>query len=465
MADRLLGEWWNPNDVSKKYPGILTISDNQRPRLELLAQVGTPEFDGQPLLHGIAGGAQYSLLNLTKFMHSMVLGSMWTLNEVWIMRFALKGLFVDSPDAKFENVTFTVEGIQDWTEISGIRRTLTQAYGSLNIDTRIEHVHPDPIMIAIRGIEFFFSPSLNHPNKRWSVSLEEDTQVFVHSKESKTLPQWWADVVTPIQRLVQFSVKTGGTINRTAVTSDAFHNAEAPIENRWHDVISSWSEKYKFDDNRSGFERPILKLSDFSENSQRLIRWCDLYEKYKEPFDGLLRLDPVESTLEYSYFVTVRLLERLVERYPSHDLITKLELERAIEAVRPVIEDEYKQDAFIHKMRSMGRRNSQAPVSEALKRWCVYTPALKDDPDFQKWVVAKIVDTRNCFAHHSESACQNTSSGDELVVLRALVRTLVDFEVGDQLGIPTDRIADRLKDSYQMRTANEIGRVWADRQD
>lgn len=373
----------------------------------------------------------------------------------------VKGRHLAGSDERFERFSFSVEGLQDWSRISGVSTTYTQEAGNPAINNLFERVTPKPVEIEEGDLNFRFFSTFQLPSEKWSISLREDTQIHVTAAAPKTIGEWIYEVVLPFRRLIQFAVKSGGTLQRLAVSHKRQDTGGGASDPDWFNLIQSGAGNYELDMRTLQMDPPFLQLDDFAATPESLQKWFALHRKYREPIVAVLDSQLGSPTSDYVFFVHARLLERLVSHYPQAELCDKPTMRKIISLAKSLV-DESKREQLGQKIGSARRNDAKAPLLEALRTWIPYLDSGQPSEEFD-WIATKIVKTRNHFAHQgSDKNDPNRIQPGEFRVFTDLTRTIIDFEIANALGFGSELVKSRLQDHREWRNAKVVHEVWKD---
>lgn len=462
MADEtFLGTWFDPSNKNIVYSGVLSIKDDQSVEIEMMVFPSQQPPTHWDLLHGFTVNGDYSLLSVSSISHPVSIGSQNIRSERYVVACTLHGHHLSSPIERFEHLSFSIDGLQYWSQLTGITQSMSRIGEEAEVAHEIMRRPPDPVTLSANGLTFTFVSLPGFPNEKWSVSLAEDTQVHVTATEPMTIAEWQERVVVPVQRLVQFCVRSGGTITRTFVSHDAFDVAARRGGRSQYRFAFSWGKAYSLAIWQLYFEQPLYNLSDFDSNQDALSAWFDLYRDYKDAINALLESQDDTTSREYRYFVHARLLERLIERHKSSLLIDDPIQQQITEFARRIV-DEAVWAEYSGNLKTAARSKARAPLLSSLREWSAFVEPLKSNHDMMDWVAGKMINTRHCFAHHSFDSCRKAIGLGEIGYLQALVRTLIDYEVGRRLEFSPDLTTGRLENSRQIREGKVVKDVWKD---
>lgn len=112
-----------------------------------------------------------------------------------------------------------------------------------------------------------------------------------------------------------------------------------------------------------------------------------------------------------------------------------------------------------------GTRNNDArvPLTHALIKWL--EPIIPNAAEIEvEWIASRVIDTRNHFAHHRQrKLTKKHIQPTEMSVFTALVKTLIDCEILDRLGLDVPASISRIRESRQIRNAKMVHDVWLHR--
>lgn len=448
--DHMLGYWWFPEAPDTRFPGALRGAETDNPTLELILPIILEWDNFHVLILGIANGHRYSLINNGFLREKNNMASAISKSISYRIENVIRGGHFEQHDETFAKLSFSVEGIQEWSQLTGLRKSLVQRGDNPQIEHQIERVQPDSIKFHADALSIEITSTYSDSGRKWGVTILEDSQIVVTTSEPKTLMQWRDDVITPLQRLIQFAVKDGGTIRRVAVRPLADLNEDEQDPRIWLRWQARWMKPYPYDEKRLRFERPLFTAQALHGVSHCLQVWFDFYQKYDEALRALLDLHLVSRPANDKFFTTARTLERLCERFPSSVLLSKEVLDEIKRRVDDLLDDSNRSE--VHgKLNGARRSTARAPLLSMLRDWQPYIEPLASTPGMIDWLAGRILDTRNCFAHHDPKTCKRAAEDEELYYLRMLVRTIVDAEICKSLGFPSDSAIAALRDSSQYR--------------
>lgn len=412
-----LGIWWFEDSLEKRMPGNLLHVSSTEYRLEVLADFAVDQRNYARMILGEAHGELYSLVecNLSKTKNWFA-GSVSSI-ETWSVQQVLHRGHLESDDEPFDTISFSVQGAQDWSRVSGITKSYTQQEGNPELEFVFSRQPPDPILLTLDSFTLKVRSVLASPSKPWSASLEEDTLIEVRSVQPLTLTQWRDSVIVPLRCLIQFATKTGGSVHRAAIAASGEDNMNGlERRRRWILWSARWMKEYPYEPKSQGFEKPVFFAKDVANIPEALPKWMALFERTKEPMTSYLDLSLGAPSLEYRFFAASRLLERLLGR----GSMAKNKLEKLMDKWRP------------------------------------HVVPLNSHPQLVPGLAQQIMDSRNCFAHHRVAECKAAVTGYHLACLDALVRTLIDCEVCATMGFPEDTVPNAIKDMRQNRLAKGL---------
>ena len=162
MTERHAGEWWLPGTPDTRIPGWLTVEDGGHMQLDLIGNlqgpnVTTPTGSNRPhgegtgvyqLIHGVAGGKSFTLLDSFQTGTSIQLPAQTTSETVRVGRAVEGALLEDTHLGGFVAVSFQLEGMVEWIAEPGVGYERTESPG------RAQHV----LTVTIRKDEEIAGP-------------------------------------------------------------------------------------------------------------------------------------------------------------------------------------------------------------------------------------------------------------------------------------------------------------------
>ncbi|MGI8484457.1 MAG: hypothetical protein ACR2OU_09340 [Thermomicrobiales bacterium] len=412
--ETIFGSWWYPNDPDKLLPGNLIRKSVADWELELLSSFTENANENAEVIHGEARGEFYTLLNCRRTSARVCMANSVSSTEVWSIRDGLKGIHLQSNETPIRTVSLSIEGAQDWTQITGLRKQYSQTVGQDKLDYLYERKQPEDVFQAVGSISVKFRSVVSSKSKLWEASLQEDTQIILESSEPMTLQKWKMEVIRPLQALIQFATRNGGSVQRVAILPpDEDKTGEFEADRRWMAWTGHWMIDYPYVPDRRGFERNLFSLKDMLASVGSLESWFGLVKRLRSPLLDYLDLSLGSVSMEYQYFIASRLLERLLGRKAQS--INKLE--------------------------------------EFIAKWMDLMPFPKSTPSMLKDIATLMHDTRNCIAHHRLAECERAASGSDLANLMDFTSILVDCEIASQIGLPRATVPTAVIDSRRLRRA------------
>lgn len=464
MSDNaLLGMWWfarNDDEKVTKVTGVLRDAETNRAQLEILSDLMHEQPDRHPLILEEANGDRYSLVNSSRTKLKNRFASSMSSSEVWHFDHIVRGAHLDCRDEVFARLSFSVEGIQEWSQLTGFTKALIQRGNKPEFEHEITRVPPEPLRFTADAMDIVVRSTFNDIGQKWGVDIREDSQIIVSTSKARTLSQWKNDVIVPMQRLIQLALKNGGTIRRVSVSPKLNGNNRLEGREGWFRWYGTWMKDYPFDGRRSPLERPLFTAQSLHNISDSLQKWFDFHKRHESALEALLDLRLGSPTSEYRFFTTARLSERLQERFPSAELFSKKTLSEMKGRVHDLLSADNREE-FFQKLAMARRSNSRTQLSSTLSQWQPYIEPLASHPDMLEWVAGRILSTRNCFAHHDPETCKKAAMGYELHCLEMLLRTVVDAEVCRHLGFSASLVNQELNDSSQYRTGKDLAQFYA----
>jgi len=459
--DQFLGRWWFAEQADEKLPGILRRRADGTIELELLTKMMEEDRSYREIIYGLAGGKFFSLCSNVSRTTKYNFAAYGERSEIWEPSYVFENHELRSKDETFRVITFTIDGLQEWSRISGITKKWTQYQQGNRIEHEISRSEPEAITLLMNGYEIHIRSTFNSTPLRWGQEIREGSQVWVQSNEGLSMDEWRAKFIHPFRRLVQFATKTGGDI---AAISVEIPNDNSSIEPKgdgnWIKISSNDAKKYPKSSDIKGIYRPLFTASDLAALPDSLNEWFGLYNQFPQALDALLDLDLAPRSMEETCFVTSRLLERLCERFESSRLLDKATRESILKLVEPLLSNENREEITDRIKSDLSRRSVRIPLSEMIREWSSVLEPLKSSPEIAPWVASLFLNTRNCFAHHDPDTCMKAARGLELRALASLVRGLVDVEISSRIGLTPIDIAAVLDDTGGLNLAKLLTRFF-----
>ena len=290
------GDFWLPSFPENKVNGTLSISDGGDITLELTqsfdpsikAQLSPTHPDSlNPILGHVKkyGYVMIDRCNRTKKGASIIQGRLIAPEVIWADRILTHLPYDENLDLRFNTFTFSVEGLDEWVDITGIEVDEQIEKDALTIS----YNQPESISINLENgmqllITFYWTPPEFPRTKRAEVS--QKTYFRLNSADPIELDKFIA-VAQKITAFLCFIVNeivciesVSATSNNLSQTYPDGHTQSIPV----NIFYRSWP--YAKDEPQINQYDMMFKFEKIQDNAERIIsNWIENYEKITPAFD------------------------------------------------------------------------------------------------------------------------------------------------------------------------------------
>lgn len=280
------GEFWLPSYPENQVSGTLSISDGGNVKLELprsldpsiQAQLGYTDLDTlNPILGHVKNGGPVMIDQCYRKEkeRNIAPGPLIAPEVIWAHRILTHLPYNENPDLLFNTFTFSVEGLDEWVDTTGIEVDEQIANESLTISYNrpadiLLNLHKDMQLL----ITFYWTPPGFPRVKR--AEVRQKTFFKLISKDPCVLD----DLISVIQKITAFLCFVMDEVvclDSLSATSDNLHR---PVEI----YCSSWP--YAKDEPAINELDMLFKFERIRDSAERIIsNWIKDYEQITPAFD------------------------------------------------------------------------------------------------------------------------------------------------------------------------------------
>ena len=442
------GSFWQPEEPDAQISGVLRITESGRATLELRGAIfNVPDRD----VHRFVGVID----RLGAVTLDQCYTSSFTLagtQAVWrfYVRYALVGVHYGAQECmSFEQVTLSVEGLDEWLGISGFRIDPTSYFpdsgrlGQFSVDFQV----PDTTAVELSEdleLEFFYGvtlPSLQRVITE--VTIRQESYIRLKPRN----PLHIDDLISlsmNIRNFLCFAI--GQTVSirtftvRTQEIRREYDDRMVPIE-VYFQSPHHLDEAPDVHEHRMLFRYPEIR----DDIGMMLVRWLDGYEIYKPTLDLYFT-----SRFDFAMYLDVRFTNlaqalEAMHRRTSDDTVMPIEEFTAIR-------DSLLSVCPPHRMEWLKARlryDNELSLRRRLKHLV--------EP-FQEWFgnrrrreafVGKVVDSRNYLTHFDQSLEVSVIDGQDLYELCEKLDALIQLNLLKAIGFSEDAIRSIVQDPHR----------------
>ena len=410
-----VGYFWLPEDTKQQLPGTLRISDSGEIALEVIGSFGDPidQLNDQPSLGRIVGIIENGdLVTLDSCRYTQRNISFGGVSKSLIhASLALLGAHYDKDEPiTFSRVKFSVEGLDQWLSISGIRVTRNWETKSATI----KYDPPQELLFSLPdNISLAFTFSWTLPSERNPTEAKVTQKAYV-SLESKDLRpfDFFSSIIFKLTNLFCFAIDD--TVTLDSVTGFSYElkkemsggdTYEVPIKLYYQSLPFS-EVKPKLD-----WDRMLFRYGHIKNDFERIItNWLTNYDVSNPAFNlYFASKSGGYRYLEGRFLSLAQGVETLHRRNSSETLMP---VDRYNEiATQLVAACPAESKGWLENRLKYGNELS---LRARLKQILAPFHRFFGNAGQRKCLVSKIIDTRNYLTHYDPRLVSSAAEGEEL---------------------------------------------------
>lgn len=451
------GYFWLPAHPERKVPGTLRITDGGDIELEIISlfdqsvQGIASVFNGSMSLGRILGEiANHGAVTLEKCAYKSVNGRFGSGSEIAMStvraNIALVGVWFDGAEAVFNGLEFSVEGIDEWVGLTGIRVQHQEKTATINYSP------PPEISVALQNgmtLLITFSWTLPGYARSFEASISQQAQ-FKLVAESPIPLDDFIFVAHKITTFLCFAIDETVCIQRVIATSanvlEDYGNGverQLPIS-VFYPSIPFVREKEDISRRKMLFAYPQIRANW----SVIINAWLSAYEV----IDPALNLYFAARTgahkyLESKFLALAQALETFHRRTSNATLMDNETFGTLVKHILDHCPEDRKE--WLTSRLTHGNEISLASRLKAIVN--DFGEAVGNPKDITK-LVRRIVDTRNYLTHFDEALKALAARGKDMWVLCQKMEALLQLHLLQKIGFSKDEIKSILSGTSSLST-------------
>ena len=456
------GMFWLPGRPDTKLSGTLKVSESGRITVELAGifdnplaippkpgVVTTATLDDwppdQPRIVGVLHQGGPITLDSCSWQNTSFSFPSGLSTSIIHAKMAFVGAeYTDQEEPIFSEFSFSIEGLDTWLSISGIKHEV----GSAGEPSLIRYVQPDDIPLNIQNdVELRFSFGLHSSGStlpRTEAAVRQSVSTFIRISEPRPV-DYFSSIALRLCNLLTLALDQAvslqsmtGYLNQE-MADGGTHRALVKI----YGQFAPWTE-----------EKPTISPHDAlflyphiaGQFEDLVAKWFDNYERLEPALDlyFAFRTRP-------SQFLNIKVL----------GLMQALEaLQRRISNATEMSEEEF--TVLRGSLMASCPENKREWLNPRLRNELSFTNRIRallspfeywfGDPESRSALVRKIRDTRNYFTHYDEaSAKHRVTDGHELFQLYMKLEALLQLHLLDLLGLDRSAIDSIVQNNAALR--------------
>ena len=415
------GDFWLPSNPQRRVSGTLSILDGVDVKLELTrpldtsmqALFGYTDSLPQILGHVEKGGPVvidrcYRLAKKRNVTHGELIAS-----EIVSAKRAFIGLpYQEDTTPRFNTMTFSIEGVDEWVGISGIK---VDAHFK-PLDLTISYHHPEEISLNLEnGMQLLITfaatiPGFPHTKR---AEVTQKTYFKLISPQPRELEEFTA-VIEKITAFLCFVMGEIVCLEKITATADNLHQDTGDGRTETIPVeiyCPSWP--YSKDEPEINDRNILFKFKEIQSHVERTInKWIENYEQISPAFDlYFLAKTGTLSSWNMLFLTLVQALEAFHRRTSDEKHMNEVEFKKIR---RKMIEDcpEAHRDWFRPKLQHANELTLRNRIEKMTEPFVDFMGG-----ENREQLISSIVKTRNYLTHYDSKSESKAAKGRVLEFL------------------------------------------------
>ena len=452
------GFFWLPEDAENQVPAILRISKTGEVTLEVICfsdpnfgpyvfkerRLGdTPDEDIITSIDRIVGIIDDGLITLDDCFYVNPLGH-WlgeTSTSIIHAHFAFIGFhFEEGEEVTLSKLTFSVEGLDEWLLISGIRRYH-------NLEEKSVSIHFDlPQEIAFHlpdGIELKLTFSW-YTHDVTNVTEARITQkAYISLVSEKLRPvEYFLDLVFKLHNFLCFAIDK--TVSLDSIIGYSSEKAQ----------IEVYYQSTPFSEEKSKIYLPDMLFSYrglADQIEEILTKWLESYKIYEPAFNlYFASVSSGQRYMEWKFLSLSQGIETLHRRNYKETQMSEEEFKNLVDTILQTIPQDRK-DWMARKLKYANELSLRKRIKQMIEPFKNLFGNQKKCRSF----IDKVVDTRNYLTHYDSGLATKAASGEGLWKLCMKLEALFQLHFLQLIEMDLESIRSIVNENYALR--NKLG--------
>jgi hypothetical protein len=449
-----IGYFWLPENTEQKLPGTLRLSESGKAFLEVVGHFGEQidAINGSPNLGRIVGILEKGeLVTLDGCSYSNRNISFGGVSKCTIRaNLALIGAnFEKDHPLAFSKVSFSLEGLDEWLEISGIKVTLnleeTSAVIKYEPPQELSLSLPDDIRLSF---EFGWTvPSLGNLKE---AKVTQKAYVSLESNEIRPL-HFFKSLIFKITNFFCFAINE--IVGLESVTG--FYpelKIEIPDGKSYEVPIKMYYESLPFSEKKPKLDlhSMLFRYCHITTDIEKILtKWLNNYEVSEPAFNlYFASKSGGHKYLDGRFLSLAQGIETLHRRNSNETLMQTNQYSSLMEQLIASCQEEHK--SWLNGKLKFGNELS---LRARLKQMLAPFHRFFGETSQQKYLISKIIDTRNYLTHYDPCLETSAAKGVELLKISFKLEWLFQLHFLRLIGM-TDEEIDRVASNNQRFQIN-----------
>jgi hypothetical protein len=452
------GYFWLPGNPADRLPGVLRISETGKATLEVIGIFGDTLAalnDKNSNLNRVVGVIENgNLITLNRCFYKNRNISFGGLSKSTICaNFVLSGFNYEEDEAiTFSKLSFSMEGLDEWLSISGLRV-------EHNWDDRSASIHftpPEEIALQLPegiGLAFTFGWTVPSGINVTEAKITQKAYILLTSESLRPIKDFLS-VVFKINNFLCFATDETVSLDSATgysreITRDIGNGEtrEVPI------TIYYQSMPYSEVKPKVQWHNMLFRYGHVTNELERILtNWLANYETSEPAFNlYFASKSGTQKYLEGRFLSLVQGIETLHRRNSQETLMPENEFNDLVIAILKACPKD-KQEWLNGKLKYA----NELPLRQRIKQMIHPFQDLYSSQKERKSFISKVIDTRNYLTHYDSELARKAASGEELWKLCMKLEALFQLHFLRLIGLDGESIDNIIKENYALRSKLEI---------
>lgn len=444
------GYFWVPENPDKKLPGTLRILDGGEIQLEVLGNFD-PDFSGfqeNMSMPKILGQIEKeALVTLDNCFYRRKNYSFGTLSKSTISASrALCGILINNAEPLFNQFRFSIEGLDEWLQISGI--TVQQDFK--NKSTQINYVPPDKAQFKLNdefSLAFIFGWSI--PFARSVTEAKITQQAYVELRAHKPVElKKFIYIAFRFTNFLSLALDEPTSLSQVTIASDDIvrevsEDKQIPVQiNLYYQSLPFSETKPKLAQHSLLFTFPQVR----HKFESILMAWMNIYEVIGPSLNLYFASKAGEHKyLDGKFLSLAQSLETFHRRTSDETLMDKAVFDGLIDQLLTTCSEDKRK--WLESKLMFGNELS---LGNRLKRLLDPFKSQFGTSAKREKLIRKIVDTRNYLTHYSKDLENKAAKGRDLWEICLKMEVAFQFQLLTEIGFDKPAIQKIITDSESI---------------
>lgn len=446
------GYFWLPSAPERKIPGTLSITDGGDIELEVIGlfDESIEALNGNDDLRRIVGHIENDgLVTLDNCFYRVKNISFGGISKSLVcVNKALVGVAYETGESvSFNTFIFSVEGIDEWVGISGIK--VNNFYESKT--AKIEYTPPEEITINLNnGMQLFIRFSWTYPGypNQTEAKITQKIYFDLVSTEERELNDF-IFIAHKITTLLCFSIDKTVCIEHVTATANSISRDIGDGKSKPVSIkIYYPSLPYSKEEPKIEWRRMLFRYGNIANNAEKVINnWIDAYDKIGVALDLYFSTTMgAQKYLDGKFLALAQGLETYHRRISNEKMMDEEKFQNLVKSLHDLCPKE-NQEWLAGRL----KHGNEIAFTKRIKSIIDPFKAIAWSSAERGKIIRNIVDTRNYLTHFDESLKPKAVSGIDLLHLCSKMEILFQLHFLYVLGFTQDEIKSIFDNCYQLK--------------